>query len=366
MRNLLLLSIMMLGLWCCQKEDSITPDLKLENLYAVKDDASDTIQQRVYDIYEKYKVTVVFNDTIGKVFVKTDIDGDSVFTYETVDPAYSFTGYTDLDYEYTYLTDPTAKSQLLDVVEKYLGSCNKNLYPQVVLLTDGFTRTDKRGSAEIFSGGSYLVTYRSLLISYVSDEEVLATMPEEILMTFIEQRINDYSSDLLNFHRVSKDFIGKSYAALGIDALPEPVSYWEYDYYTWGFSPVTAYSFSELPFEGSVACLQDDWYGLGDFYFITDFNNFWGDFGWTAENVETFRDVARQLIGPFGFVADSEKDGSGMVPPIDQQDDLQVFMKETLRFSHDEFEALWGDYPLVMQKYEILYDLLTNEFGVEL
>ncbi|MFR7824508.1 MAG: hypothetical protein ACLU30_15940 [Odoribacter splanchnicus] len=36
MRNLLLLLMMISGLWCCQKEDSITPELKLEDLYAVK------------------------------------------------------------------------------------------------------------------------------------------------------------------------------------------------------------------------------------------------------------------------------------------------------------------------------------------
>ena len=88
-----MLLMMISGLWCCQKEDSITPELKLEDLYAVKNNASDPVQQRVYDIYDHYKVTVVFNDTVGKVFVKTDVYGDSVFTYERIDPAYSFTGY---------------------------------------------------------------------------------------------------------------------------------------------------------------------------------------------------------------------------------------------------------------------------------
>ena len=52
MRNLLLLLMMISGLWCCQKEDSITPELKLEDLYAVKNNASDPVQQRVYDIYD--------------------------------------------------------------------------------------------------------------------------------------------------------------------------------------------------------------------------------------------------------------------------------------------------------------------------
>ena len=169
MRNLLLLLMMISGLWCCQKEDSITPELKLEDLYAVKNNASDPVQQRVYDIYDHYKVTVVFNDTVGKVFVKTDVYGDSVFTYERIDPAYSFTGYNNLDYEYSFLTDPAAQNQLLDVVEEYLGSCNKNLYPQVILLTNSYSKTDQRGTTDVIADGKFDVTYRSLLLSYTPD-----------------------------------------------------------------------------------------------------------------------------------------------------------------------------------------------------
>ena len=98
----------------------------------------------------------------------------------------------------------------------------------------------------------------------------------------------------------------------------------------------------------------DDWYDGSDYKF-------------TLEQIEAMRDAIRQLIGPFGFVSESEKEiAAGMRPPMDEDDDLNVFMREMLRFSREEFETLWGDYPLVMQKYDILYDLLTNEFGVEL
>lgn len=349
MRNSLLLLMVMFGLWCCQKEDSITPELKLENLYEVKNNASDSIQQRVYDIYEQYKVTVVFNDTIGKVFVKMDVNGDSVFTYETVDPAYSFTDYTSLDYEYAFLTDPTAQSQLLDVVESYLSSCNKNLYPQVILLANAITRTDLRGTMEEISGGDFLITYRSMLLTYTSDEESLNTMPDNILRGFIEYRISDYADAVQQFHRVSKDFIGKSWDALGVSTLPEPITFMEYDWWSGGLVEYTITEFYEGPLYSSCTCLEDDWWGLLDY----------------ADYVEDFRNAVRQLIGPFGFVMESAKSPIG-APPTDESDDLQVFVKEMLRFSQEEFETLWGDYPLVMQKYDILYDLLTNEFGVEL
>ncbi len=349
MRNLLLLSMIMFGLWCCQKEDSITPELKLENLYAVQNNISDSIQQRVYDIYEQYKVTVVFNDTIGKVFVKTDIKGDSIFIYERIDPAYSFTGYSNLDYEYTFLTDPTAQSQLLDVVENYLSSCNKNLYPQVVLLTNSYSKTDQRGTTEIIADGDFDVTYRSLLLSYTSDKKILEALADEIMKTFIIQRIADYTAEVQSFHKVSKDFVGKSWDVLGVSTLKEPITYTEYDY--WGnYVEVTITEFSEGPLYSSCSCLQDDWWGLRDY---------------ADDVVEDFKNAVRQLIGPFGFVMESAKDPVG-APPLDEADDLQVFVTEMLRFSQEEFKSLWGDYPLVMQKYEILYNLLINEFGVKL
>lgn len=349
MRNLLLLLMMISGLWYCQKEDSITPELKLEDLYAVKNNASDPVQQRVYDIYDHYKVTVVFNDTVGKVFVKTDVYGDSVFTYERIDPAYSFTGYNNLDYEYSFLTDPAAQNQLLDVVEEYLGSCNKNLYPQVILLTNSYSKTDQRGTTDVIADGKFDVTYRSLLLSYTPDEEVLESLANEIMKTFIIQRIADYSTEVQSFHRVSKDFIGKSWGVLGVSNLKEPVTYMEYNY--WGnYEEVSITKFSNAPLYSSCSCLQDDWWGLRKY---------------DAELVEVFRNAVRQLIGPLGFVMQSAKDPVG-APPLDNADDLQVFVTEMLRFSRARFEALWGDYPLVMQKYDILYDLLTNEFGVEL
>ena len=61
----------------CQKESEITSSIGFENLYEIKDDPTDSIQHKRYEIYQTYGVPVYFNDTIGKVFVKTDINGDS-------------------------------------------------------------------------------------------------------------------------------------------------------------------------------------------------------------------------------------------------------------------------------------------------
>ena len=77
-------------LLACQKEDGITPGTGFENLYTIQDDPNDSIQHKRYELYTTYGVPVFFNDTIGKVFVKTDVNGDSVFRYETLDLNWAF------------------------------------------------------------------------------------------------------------------------------------------------------------------------------------------------------------------------------------------------------------------------------------
>ncbi|MFR7824507.1 MAG: hypothetical protein ACLU30_15935 [Odoribacter splanchnicus] len=158
------------------------------------------------------------------MFVKTDVYGDSVFTYERIDPAYSFTGYNNLDYEYSFLTDPAAQNQLLDVVEEYLGSCNKNLYPQVILLTNSYSKTDQRERQMLLPMES-LTTYRSLLLSYTPDEEVLESLANEIMKTFIIQQLPIILRKFKASIECRKDFIGMR-GVLGVSNLKSLLLIW--------------------------------------------------------------------------------------------------------------------------------------------
>lgn len=77
-----------------------------------------------------------------------------------------------------------------------------------------------------------------------------------------------------------------------------------------------------------------------------------------------FRAAVRAAIGQFGFVnGDLFAD---VISPGKNETDLVLYITEMLRLSRDEFEELWGGCPLVMEKYEILYDIVANKLGVEL
>ena len=337
-------------LYSCDKKDEVKPELKLENLYAIQDDASDSIRHKVYEIYRNYGVSVFFNDTVGKVFVRTDVKGDSVFHYELLDPAWTFTGYNSLEYNYTYMTDPDEQSKFLSMLEEFLKKCSKTLYPYSVLVVNNYKTTNSKDEITLYSEGSYKVFYKLLLITGSNMTE-LDGKPDEMIRTIIEERITDYKDLLSAFQRVSKNFRGpKDWATLGIKKLTIPFQFDKID--SWGNPTVIVVEdFINYPLYGGTTCLDDSWWGFRDF---------------TVEAVELCRKSVRAEIGKFGFVGQSLKSYGVSAPPKDEEDDLKVFVKEVMRYPKKDFEAIWGDYPLVMQKYEILSGIIIDELGVEL
>lgn len=118
-------------LLACQKEDGITPGIGFENLYTIQDDPNDSIQHKRYELYTTYGVPVFFNDTIGKVFVKVDVNGDSVFRYETLDLNWTFSGSNSgsVTYQVTRLTDPDLMMKSLRFCRNLSKNSQPALYP---------------------------------------------------------------------------------------------------------------------------------------------------------------------------------------------------------------------------------------------
>ena len=109
-------------LLACQKEDGITPGTGFENLYTIQDDPNDSIQHKRYELYTTYGVPVFFNDTIGKVFVKTDVNGDSVFRYETLDLNWAFSGTNSGSVTYFSEKQPTGTLSICIVADRKMLS----------------------------------------------------------------------------------------------------------------------------------------------------------------------------------------------------------------------------------------------------
>jgi len=332
MKNIIYLLLAFL-IWGCEKEDKLTPKIEFENLYGIQDDPSDPIKHRVFEIYQKYRVPVYFNDTIGRIFLKNDVNGNAVYRYETLDLAWNYSSYDGVTYEYEYMTDPEEQTKALDIIESYLKLVPPALYPFNFFVTESAKMIDANNIEKIYAYGSFLNRYRTLFITGNWSEAQIAILPEKIKLAILESKIFNYREELDNFYEISEpSWYDRKWADLESDYNDIVNGTGKPAYY---FSP---------------EALSDGWWGVSEF---------------SPEELAEYRAVVRSVIGKFGFVY-GYKNAPGLYTPSSTSEDLETFITEVLRWSREEFKELWGACPLVMAKYEILYDVITNKIGVEL
>lgn len=340
----ILYAFLLIGIaWGCAKEDSIEPKLELHNLYVITGNSTDSVQKRIFQIYEKYNVPVYFNDTIAKEFLKINVYGDTVWRYETVDMAWTFSGNEGRTYSYGYMTDPAEQMFALDVIEKFLSDVGEALYPYSIFVADSAVATNAQGST-IWNGGAFSVGYKTLLMTGNWEEEkefVLEKLPFEIVKSSLQKKIVNYEAQLEYFY-------GASNAS------------W-YDKGWVGLTAINDYNFFTLLETYWENYWYDDYWG--DWPNHTIFN---GKEYYFPDELELARNDLRAVMGRYGFVNGSTISGmSGMNTPQNTSADLENFINEILNHP-DDFETLWGSSPLVMEKYEILMNIIEGEMGVYL
>lgn len=315
----------------CSKEELDDPVL-YENLYTIQDDPSDPVKHRIYEIYEKYGAPVYFNDTIGKYYVKDDIYGNPYYRYEKIDLNWHF--YSDdskvASYQIYYQTEPDHQMKSLDFIENLLSDLSKPIQPYAFFVADSITFVKKgSGTGHVRA----LVQFRSVTLAglHTATEEDKTELSDEITRSLISMKISRFTGRLFEFYSVSKSaWFQKEWKELGVTWTG-----------TWGPS------------------IFDEW---AKKYLMTGTIY---DAPWTEEQVEAKRDEIRSAIGPFGFVGGGAR-GGDIYSPENNARDLSLYMAEILSCDRAEFTRRWGSYPLVMKKYEILYNLLKEELDYEL
>lgn len=338
MKNIIYLTFALLILGC-QKEDSLKQEFEFNNLYEIRDDPNDPVKHRVYEIYEKYGVPVYFNDTIGKYFIKNDIQGNPIYDYEKLDIGWGFMSYSGLKYRYEYLTDSEKQLNSLNLVENYLNVASRQLYPFNFFVVQSVRTVDNQGNEEIYKDGKLLIKFRSFVMTGEWDEEILPISSEEMKRQMVKNRITNYKQQLSSFNNVSKlEWYNTSFTDIDKNFL-------EYAADTNHFEHI-----SNLPHSSyfTPSALKDGWYGEKLF---------------TPEGLAEYRAAIREKVGQFGFVSGGRM--FSMNTPTTEYD-LECYIDEMLKYPKAEFEALWGVSPLVMKKYAILYEIIVNEFGVSL
>ena len=328
-------------LLACQKEDGITPGIGFENLYTIQDDPNDSIQHKRYELYTTYGVPVFFNDTIGKVFVKVDVNGDSVFRYETLDLNWTFSGSNSgsVTYQVTRLTDPDLMMKSLRFAEIFLKNSQPALYPYALWLTEKCYQLSSAGveQKEIIS------RYRNLMFSWIDQmkEEEMQEKAIGFRNEVVKLKVQNYSDELNAFNNMLDESLydknWRNSASLQV-WYPWPLEEeWEQD-----------------------SSYRKEMMTYGNFT-----NTNWPEGIWTNEEVDNYALYCRELVGALGFVSYDPEMGIRRTPR-NTDIDLELYLIEMMKYNRKQFLERWEGSPLVIKRYEILYSIIRDELGVEL
>lgn len=328
----------------CSEEELIGGRVDYSTPYVLTDNPNDSVAHRCYQIYEKYQVPVFFKDTLTRTYIGLDIYGDSIFRYETLDLNWDFTSHTgaDVEYRHHYITDPAQQMKALDFVETYLSIVSEKMRPFCILLTD----TTEVISAQSTETPEYIVNFRVLTLSQMLGEESDPAQDtarcEEIIRSMVWGKVQAADQVVARFGSVSskEHWYERPWKPDANDPNNNNLGCtYQYTGYNWMLTYTYLYDEEEIP------------------YILKSF-------GWTEEQFDTIRYEMFKDIGQFGFIVGDRYSGAFKSPDADY--DLECYVNTMLDLSYDEFMDRYGMSPLVVEKYNILYNYISGELGVDL
>ena len=366
---ILLLSSIMCA--CGDEEGMLEPQMQFENLYTIVDDPDDAIKHRVYEIYEKYDVPVYFNDTIGKILVKTDVNGNPYYRDETLDLAWNFNSYDkNVTYEYTYCIDPVEQQNMLDAIVYYLENSAKTLYPYAFFVCRNVSTVDKKTDKVTKWEGKYnLNNFRTitLMTENWSSEDNIEDVMTEMKRSYVINKISNFTAEMETFRSTSSaNWYGIRWFEADVWEVPSMIDTSRVvittGEYTCYYTSINGISMEEAGFgNGELAdgTIMD---ALFNDKYPEDL---------TDEQKQIISNAGHYLTGTLGFISygtiiRGNKAKQITLTPIDASEDLQDFVSKVLTTPYAEFRDEWGNYPRVMDKYKLLYRLISEELDIEL
>ena len=304
----LLMLCIALAFGACREEDEIGP-IQGEKDWFVLEDSDDPIDKQRFAIYEEFDIPVYYNDTIGSE-VRYAVSGEPYMYYERLQVFYNPGGQA-VNGRFVLLEDKNAVKPVLDYLQQeLLPAVPRSFYIPSILLVDSLV---VNGDSTAYKGFNTVVCAKVKEFSAMDEEQqkwwrggVMAAM---------------LSGGLLNDEAewLEEEFFGKS---LAVDPENDKV-------YS-GSARIMVYKALE-----NVGLAPED-QALGALGFL--------NFKWKP-----------------AYAGQQER--MAYVPT--REEDVRYFCEAIFALGEDEFAERWGEYPVVMEKYEALKGKL-QEYGFEI
>lgn len=290
----------------CGKEDDITPS-KGETNWLVLEDSDDPIDHLRYRIFEEFGIPVYYNDTIGSE-ERESMSGTYTY-YERLQVFYNPGGAT-TNGRFVLVKEKNSVEPVLEFLRnKMLPLIPKDFYIPSLLLVD--TLYISNVATQAYKGLNTVVC--SGVGDFAEmDEAEMSWWQGTVMSAILSGGLLDQESEWLEKHFYAKTLAVDPRATMYSTATRKLMVY-------------------------SV---------LGQL---------------TADKVIT---VGQQTLGYCGFLnhklEPSKQERMAYVPT--REEDVQQFCETIFALTAEEFEARWGEYPVVMAKYEAMKEKL-QEYG---
>ncbi|NLI35323.1 MAG: hypothetical protein GX416_02230 [Bacteroidales bacterium] len=299
--KLILCSFIVLLLCACSNEDELTPSNVKENYYAADSSATDPVSILRQDFYKKNNCYLLFNDTLRHELLSKDRDGNNGYFTETVDIGYMMTSATMPEkYTYKYIESFDDKKAAVTFLESnILPHLSAKLRPFSWLLIKNISeyKTVDEGVTYTYKGDdSYAVGDRCTAIAMSG----LSNLDDKELHDFAQSLL---SGILMNKINKQSSSLLESFTKYG-NSLYEKYS---------GITPING--------DANMILLEQSGF-IVPYYFANVFIVY------------------------------------GCFPS--KSDDINSYVKLVVTKTDDEVNALYGNYPVVMNKYQIMKTILLN------
>ena len=225
-------------------------------------------------------------------------------------------------------------------VKKFIENSAPSLRPLSMMVVDSLMVIGGNGAQ---GWENELHNFRTIVWADVTTltEEGQDALIDETCKNLVGEKIQNYTYEIAQFQMVSDQYYGNRY--------PTPLPY-----------PATC--ITEIVDENNPFAYLRTWFGQNYVIWVYDY-------GYSHEEaiaeINNMRASYCAITGAWGFVYGYGILASYQAPNAD--DDLDCYLERILSDNSAAwFEKYYSNYPLVMKKYEILYDLIVNEMGVKL
>ena len=304
MKKVIYMAVAALFVTGCGEDKDLEPSGLDRNWFAVED-SSDPVDHLRYEIYSQTGVTLFRKDTIGSIDRGLDALGNPFIYYEVLDVNYAITSRVEVATYELSEDDEAAIAGFELMRDRVIPALPKKLYPRCFLLVDklNITQTkNQNGEASAYKGMMTTVVGRLNTIRTMSEAEkkrLAAGVLAEIVSVYL---VSECATELEEFYSKAN-----TKTAGGDD----------YNFYT------KTDDIREKNPGTSRPAFKD-----------------WKEYGF--------------LVHDTSYTSFNDTPGSRSYKTVGQRRDVETFMVEVLLDDDAAFEAAYGAYPLILEKYELL------------